>query len=453
MKHPYTAIIQAGGRGTRMRELTQDKIPKPLLSLNGKPMIEWQILSLIEYGIQEFILIVGHLGSRIQEYFGDGSRWNIKISYIEETEPLGSAGALYYARNRLGGSDCIFVFGDVLFELDWDRYISFHEEHDGVVTLLAHPNAHPFDSDLLIVDQDRRVKDIDSKTNVRNYPYKNLVNAGLAVFKRELLDNLTAPQKTDFEKELVRPLMREGMVFAYGTPEYVKDAGTPERFQAVCEEQKRGIWSAKCLRNRQRAVFLDRDGTINVLKGFLNRAEDFELLPGAAEAIKALNASGYLVIVVTNQPVIARGECTFQELERIHRTMETELGKRGAFLGDLFFCPHHPDKGYAGEIPELKKECECRKPNIGLLLKAAEQYNIDLRESWCIGDTTVDVQTGIHAGTHTVLLHTGEAGRDGKFDVRAEIDAKDLMEAVQKILKIDGKGTMPIGRTVKENGL
>ena len=434
MNCQYVAIIQAGGKGTRMKELTNDLIPKPLLPLNGKPMMEWQMDSLVNYGIKEFIIITGHLGDKIKEYFGDGSKKGVRVSYIEETEPLGSAGALFYAKEKLNGKDAILIFGDVMFELDWNRFIAFHEEHDGMVSLLAHPNAHPFDSDLLITDSDGLVRGIDAKTNVRDYNYKNFVNAGLSIFKNELLDTISVAKKVDYEAELVKPLIVEEKVYAYNTPEYVKDAGTPERFYKACEEQKAGLWNAKSLKNRQKAIFMDRDGTINVLKGFLNRAEDFELLPGVADAIKLINSSEYLPIVITNQPVIARGECTFEELENIHKKLETELGKQGAFINDLFFCPHHPHKGYEGEIPELKFDCECRKPKIGMLIQAAEKYNIDLAQSWYIGDTTMDMQTGKNAHMKTILVKTGEGGADAKYVAKAHFEAEDLLDAVRYIL-------------------
>ena len=430
----YVAVIQAGGKGTRMLELTKDLIPKPLLELNGKPMMQWQMESLIEYGIRNFIFIIGHLGAKIREYFGDGSKWDVSISYIEETEPLGSAGALFYAKKMLGGRDVILIFGDVMFELDWNRFITYHEIKNATVTLLAHPNAHPYDSDLLIVNSTGMVTGIDSKNNVRNYNYKNIVNAGLSIFRNELLDDLHEAKKTDFESQLVKPLIPQGKIYAYNTPEYVKDAGTPERFKKTCEEQAEGVWRAKCLKNRQKAIFLDRDGTINVLKGFLKKEEDLELLPDVAEAIKKINSSEYLAIIATNQPVIARGECTFEELENIHIKLQTLLGKEGVFVNDIFFCPHHPHKGFVGEIPELKIECDCRKPKIGMLLKAAEKYNIDLRQSWYIGDTTMDMQTGANAGMKTILVKTGEAGKDGKFPVKPNFEAENLSEAVDFVL-------------------
>ena len=189
------------------------------------------------------------------------------------------------------------------------------------------------------------------------------------------------------------------------------------------------------LKNKQKAIFIDRDGTINQYVGFLRNIDDFKLIDNTAKAIKIINQSQYLAIVATNQPVVARGEVTYSQLEEIHKKMETELGKQGAYLDDLFFCPHHPDKGYNGEVKELKIDCNCRKPQIGMLLQALEKYNIDFSQSWYIGDTTTDIQTGINAGMKTVLVKTGEAGKDGKYNVTATFEANTLYEAVKRIIE------------------
>ena len=117
-----------------------------------------------------------------------------------------------------------------------------------------------------------------------------------------------------------------------------------------------------------------------------------------------MSPTSYLAIVVTNQPVIARGDITFEELAAIHNKMETLLGKEGAYLDDIYYCPHHPHKGYEGERPELKIDCECRKPKPGMLLKAAKDYNIDLSQSWMIGDGENDIKAGINAGCRTALI-------------------------------------------------
>lgn len=225
-----------------------------------------------------------------------------------------------------------------------------------------------------------------AKEDERPEYYRNRVNAGLHVINPTILDHpgIEAdkvgtvgengkPIKVDLDRQLLKPLAGTGKMFCYDSPEYVKDMGTPERYYSVCEDYKTGRVSGKNLKNKQKAVFLDRDGTINKYVGFLRNIDEFELIDGVADAIKKINASGYLAIVVTNQPVIARGEVSFEELGVIHNKMETLLGKEGAYLDAIYFCPHHPHKGYEGERPELKFECDCRKPKPGMLLNAARE--------------------------------------------------------------------------------
>jgi D-glycero-D-manno-heptose 1,7-bisphosphate phosphatase len=210
-------------------------------------------------------------------------------------------------------------------------------------------------------------------------------------------------------------------MFCYDSPEYVKDMGTPERYNGVSNDFKRGIVEGRNLAKKQRAVFLDRDGTINIYKGFLRDIDEFELIPDVALAIKRINESGYLCIVVTNQPVVARGEVTFGELENIHMKMETELGNEGAYLDAIYYCPHHPDKGFIGEVPKLKIDCDCRKPKPGMLLKAAEDFNIDLGQSFMVGDSKNDVKAGEAAGCRSFLL-----GRD-------YVSVREFTECVLKL--------------------
>lgn len=436
MSDKYMAVIQAGGKGTRMRSLTNDKIPKPLLEINGKPMLQWQIENLIRYGIREVVIIIGHLGEKIQEYFGDGDKWGIQIGYIKEEEPLGSAGALYHLKDRKK-KDLLFIFGDVMFDLDWGRFISFHEKKGGSATLLVHPNSHPYDSDLVMMREENKVTGFAYKGSRSADHYDNNVNAGLYILKEAVLDVVEEERYYDLEKDVLPELIAKGAVFGYKTPEYVKDAGTPERFKAVSVEQKKGIWESRNLENPQRCIFLDRDGTLNRYRGLISTPEELELEEKAAQAVRMINGSGYLAIVVTNQPVVARGMCSIDTVEEIHRKMETLLGEKGAYLDDIMFCPHHPDRGYQGENTAYKIVCGCRKPLTGMIDKMVERYHIDRARSYVVGDTTIDIQLGKNAGIKTVLVHTGQAGLDGKYDVCADLEAEDLLEAVRKILASD----------------
>ena len=415
-------IIMAGGKGTRISSVASD-IPKPMIKIEGKPVLEREIECLREQGFTDLIITVSHLAEHITSYFGDGSSFGVHIEYFIEESPLGNAGALFKLRDKLD-EDFLLLNADSIFDIDFNRFVNYHKDKGGLVTLFTHPNSHPYDSGVLIADENGAVESWLAKEDDRPQWYRNRVNAGLHVINPVVLDiagidkNLVGTEvggkivKVDLDRQILKPLCGTGKMFCYDSPEYVKDMGTPDRYAAVCEDYKRGRVQAKNLKQKQKAVFLDRDGTINRYVGFLRNIDDFELLPGVVEAIKAINASGFLAIVVTNQPVIARGEVTYDQLQEIHNKMETLLGAEGAYLDAIYFCPHHPHKGYEGEIPELKIECDCRKPKPGMLLKAAEDFNIDLSLSWMIGDGENDVKAGKAAGCKTGLIGSDEFGQD-----------------------------------------
>lgn len=287
----------------------------------------------------------------------------------------------------------------------------------------------------MIVDSENRVVQIDRKNNKRNYWYDNCVSAGLFVFSTDILKLIPKPIKLDLELDVLSLLIESKLVYAYKTSEYVKDAGTVERFIQVSRDQSQGMWELKSLSNKQKCVFLDRDGTINKYKGLINKEEDFELEEGVTKAIRMLNKAGYITIVVTNQPVVARGMCSLEDIQRIHKKMQTLLGADKAYIDECVFCPHHPDKGYPEENVLYKVECNCRKPAIGLITKMVKKYNIDLSCSFMVGDTTVDVLTGKNAGIKTILLSTGQAGADGKYNVMPDFRAENLISAVEIILQ------------------
>ncbi len=395
-------VIMAGGRGTRISSVASD-IPKPMIPIEGKPVLEHEIICLRDQGFTDIILTVSHLGNIIMDYFKDGSEFGVNIEYYFEEEPLGNAGALFRIKDKLK-EDFLLLNADAVFDVDFNRFVAYHKSHGGLVTLFTHPNSHPYDSGLIIADEKGAVLQWLAKEDERPQYYRNRVNAGLHVISPKVLDVEINTPKVDLDRQLLKPLSGSGKMFAYDSPEYVKDMGTPERYESVSRDFKLGKVKAKNLHNKQKAIFLDRDGVINKLVGFLRNIDEFELIDGVTEAIKKINASGYLAIVVTNQPVIARGEVTYAQLEEIHNKMETLLGQEGAYLDGIYYCPHHPHKGYEGEIPELKFDCDCRKPKPGMLLKAAEDFNIDLAQSYMIGDSESDVMAGTAAGCQTAFI-------------------------------------------------
>lgn len=425
-------VIMAGGRGTRITSVASD-IPKPMIKIGDKPVLEHELECLKSQGFTDIIITVSHLGHIIMDYFGDGSKispatgkpFGVHIEYYFEKEPLGNAGALFKIKDKLT-NDFLLLNADALFDVDFNRFVKYHEQHGALVTLFAHANDHPYDSGLLVVDKDNYVQQWLTKEDVRPQYYRNIVNGGLHVISPKVLDVEINTPKIDLDRQILKPLAGTGKMLCYNSPEYVKDMGTPERYYAACADYKSRKIQGKNLRNKQKAIFLDRDGTINKYVGYLRTPEQFELLDGVGEAIRKINLSGYLAIVVTNQPVIARGEVTVDGLQEIHNKMETMLGKEGAYLDGVYYCPHHPDKGFAGEVEELKIVCECRKPKAGLLLQAAKDFNIDLSQSWMIGDSENDVLAGRNAGCKTALI--------GETDYGQNLQFTSLLDFVKEIL-------------------
>ena len=370
-------VIMAGGKGTRIAEVNS-QVPKPMIPIDGKPILEYQIETLRRQGYTDIILIVGHLGHVIQDYFGNGSDKGVNIQYIVEEQPLGTAGALYFLKDRIT-DDFLLLNGDIIFDVDIARFLAHHHSKGTLATILTHPNSHPYDSGIIVADEQGMVTNWMHKEDERLW-YQN------------------------------------------------------RRYYSVIKDRQEGKVEAKNLANKQKAIFLDRDGTINKYVGFLRQIDEFELIDGVAEAVKMINESGYLAIVVTNQPVIARGEVSLDELQTIHNKMETLLGQQGAYVDDIFYCPHHPHKGYEGERPEYKIDCKCRKPKPGMLLQAAEKYNINLADSWMIGDGDSDVEAGMNAGCHVVKLGNHVTMREnGICDKVPCFD--NLKDAVTSILK------------------
>lgn len=405
------AVIMAGGFGTRLMELTHDAIPKPMIPICGKPLLQWQIENLKKNGFDDIIVIVGHLGDQILDKFGG------TIRYYEEEEPLGTAGALPMIKDMLN-QEFALIYGDLFFDIDFQKMIDFHHKCHGQGTLFVHPNSHPYDSDLVEFDKDFYINRIVSKNELSRLHewFHNYTNAGIFIFNKTILNSFPIKKKIDLEKDVFPYL---DYLYAYTSPEYVKDIGTVDRFHQVEQDIKNNIPIHRNLKNKQKAIFLDRDGTINKKANYIFSTMQFELCPNAAEAIKLINQSEYLAIVVTNQPVVARGLCSVQGVDYIHAKMETLLGRQGAYLNDIFFCPHHPDKGYPEENPLYKIDCNCRKPKPGMIYAAAERYNIDLAQSFIIGDTTRDELTGINAGVQPIIIPK---------------DAADILDAVRRIL-------------------
>lgn len=402
-------VIIAGGQGTRIASVNSE-IPKAMIPIAGKPIIEYQVELAKRYGFTDFLFVIGYLGNQIESYFQDGKRWGVTIQYFHEKTPLGTAGALGLLKDQL--TEDFFVFyGDTVMDFDLLHMLQFHQSKQADATLFLHPNDHPYDSDIVDVDPNGKVRCFYNKPHNEGFISHNMVNAALFIFSPKILNSIEEGVKCHIEKHVLPRCIQSGMnLYGYISAEYIKDMGTPDRYYTVCDDVVSGK-VARLNRSYSRpAIFLDRDGVINREVDLLHDINQVSLVPGAAEAIRRINQKGYLAIVVTNQPVIARNLCSFEELEQIHMKIETLLGHERAYINALYFCPHHPDSGYPEERKEYKIKCDCRKPAPGMLLQAAKDWNIDMNQSYMIGDSKRDIEAGTNAGVkQSFLIPTNEA--------------------------------------------
>jgi D,D-heptose 1,7-bisphosphate phosphatase len=424
------AVIQAGGKGTRLAEIAGE-LPKPMLSIGDKPLLEHQVSLLKHYNINDIIIIVNHLKENITGYFEDGKKFGVTIRYYEEKQPMGTVGGIKDIEHMLD-EDFIVLYSDIMINMDLHRLINFHYNKKSMCTLVLHPNDHPYDSDLMELDKEGRVTAVYPKPHELGKYYKNLVNAGVYLFNPAILNYLEKGKKADFGRDIFPRIFKDIMMFGYNTFEYLKDIGTPERLEQVRRDYSTGKIRRLSFENKQKAVFMDRDGVTNVEKDLIYKPEDMELFSFTPEAIREINKSDYLSIIVSNQSVIARNLCSVDELEYIHKKIETELGNKHSKLDAIYYCPHHPDKGYPEERPEYKIDCECRKPKTGMFKQAARDLNIDLSKSWMIGDAERDIIAGKNAGCRTVGVMTGYGVKNTAL--RPGFFFKNLLEAVKFIV-------------------
>lgn len=419
-------VILSGGKGTRLSALLDD-IPKPMIQINQKPLLEYLVIHSRKYGFKNILFKTGYLSEKIKSYFGKGEKYGCTIEYFDEKELLGTCGGLNFLSNEK--EPIIVIYGDTLLNVNLTKLLKYHYDKKSQATLVVHQSDHPEDSDIIISDKDNNVIDLVHKPGSKMYG--NISNAALYVLNPECFSHIPTNDRFDFAKDLIPDLLkRKYRVFSYYTEDYIKDIGTTKRFEEVnIDIQKGKVFS------RVDAVFLDRDGIINEEIGLIKKKEDLKLISDASNSIKLFNNNNILTLVVTNQPVVAKNLCTIHELKEIHAYMRLLLSKDNAYLDGVYFCPHHPDKGFPGENIKYKYQCICRKPAIGLLEEAKKDYELELKKCFIIGDTTTDIQTGINAHCRTILVKSGYMGRDKKYLANPDYIFDSLLDAAKFIVK------------------
>ncbi len=449
------AVILAGGKGTRLAERLNGR-PKPLIDVAGIPLMQRQLETLQSHGVDDFVVLVNHAADQIERFLTQLNAKS-KISLIDDGEPRGTAGATLACLGRLSDR-FIVAYGDTLFDIDIAHMVAAHEASGADATLLLHPNDHPADSDLVEIDEDNRITGFHPYPHPADLVARNLVNAAFYIVEKAALEPYALrTDLPDFAKDLFPAMVEAGAkLHGYVSFEYIKDLGTPKRLDKVEKHFVTGTVERARRRHPQKAVFLDRDGTLNKLRDYVRKPDDLDLLPNAAEAVRSLNNAEYRAVLVTNQPVLARGECDPATMRDIHAKLETELGRHGAYLDGVYLCPHHPHGGFAGEVPELKIECRCRKPATGMIDRAVSEMNISPSQSWFIGDSTGDMLAAHRAGLFSILVQSGERGEDKRWPCHPDFVVADVFVAARLITEtfpLIQQGTDAIAEAVSAGDL
>lgn len=394
------AVILSGGKGSRLSTVSGGN-PKILTPINKSSLLEDILGQLSKIGLSRVLFLLGHKSEIIvSQLIVLRSKFDFEISWLIEEKPLGTAGAIQNA-NRLGLlEDCfLLLHGDLVVRTDLLKFIDSFTSKDIDGVFLVHPSSHLFDSDIVVLNNDGDVVNIYTKPHIPLPLARNLCNAGIYVLDRTVLDS-TQETFGDFDRELLPTLVQKGRRFKgfrnYG---FVKDMGTPSRLLSIGEILPQLSKGAS-----RPALFIDRDGTINIPKGHISSWKEIELYDDAIRLIKRFNEARYWVLVITNQPVIARGNATFLEMQQINSRIDQILANHNAYIDEYFVCPHHPDFGYEGEIASLKVDCECRKPKSGLITEAMSKFPVDLSRSIFVGDSWRDKALGDAFGLLTFTI-------------------------------------------------
>jgi len=355
----------------------------------------------------------GFLGDIIKEFCEPINDLDITVDI--EDQPEGTAFAVLSGMENARVDDAsdytVLIYGDVYFDLDLKYYLEQHQRSGADVSALIRATDHMLDSDLVQLDTDFRIVGLSAYPHENLEQFSNNACCGVYILNTKFFDGIRPSQYKgkDFAQNLIPDLIRQGCcVKGIKTFEYIKDMGTPERLQSVANDVRSGKPFSLSMQRNKKIVFWDRDGTLVDFVPYLHSPEQLKLKEGVSDALRILRENGFLSLCITNQPVVARGEVSLSQLTKIHSRLERLLAEEKAMLDGIYFCPHHPDRGFEGEILELKISCDCRKPQTGLFEFATQGLNLDKSNCWMVGDTLSDVYAGQNFQINSILFQSDE---------------------------------------------
>jgi D,D-heptose 1,7-bisphosphate phosphatase len=373
------AVILIGGMGTRLGELTADT-PKPLLPVGDRPFLDYLLSEVVRYGVDDLILLAGYRAEKVVAHYQERKIGGARIRCFVESAPAGTGGALAGAAEELA-PEFYLANGDSIFDVNLLDLARAAQMAGGLAHLALRPIVDSSRSGVVSLEGSRITGFLE-----RGAGGPAVINGGVYVLRRAVMELVTrAPMS--LESEIFSELATRGALT--GTvydDRFFLDIGVPTAFTEA--QTKVPTWATRP------AIFFDRDGVLNRDTGYVHRPADFTWTEGAREAVRAVNDSGRLAIVVTNQAGVARGLYDESAVEALHRWMAEDLARIGAHVDAFYYCPHHPDFG----DPPYRQVCDCRKPRIGLIRRATAEHLIDLRRSLLIGDQPTDLAAAAAAG-------------------------------------------------------
>jgi len=415
--------ILIGGKGSRVKKISRTT-PKAFLKIGKHSIIDHQLKQLKKLNKKIFIISnnkISKFNNQLKKKYQ-----HIGLKIFEESTPLGTGGCLKPLQDYVSDS-CLIIMGDLIFNIDFKKFYSFHKKNKSDITLLAHPNDHPYDSDLLEINEKNQLIKFHNKPHKKN-DIGNLSSSGIFLINKKILKFIKPNKFQDLSKDILPKLLKKKIkIYAYNTREYVKDAGTPKRINLVKKNMKTKKFINGNINRKLPAIFLDRDGVIN--KEYLNKhyQNPKQINEGAISAVKKINENRFLSVMVTNQSAIAKGIVTLDKVKSDHKRLEYQFGLKGAYFDRIYFCPYHPDKGFKGEVKKFKKKSSWRKPDNGMFLQAIKDLNIDIKNSYMIGNSSADYYAAKKTGIKCLIIGT-------KFRIKEAKNYKSLYDATNSII-------------------
>lgn len=394
------AVILVGGLGTRLGDLTKT-MPKPLLQVMDQPFLDVLMWHLHRIGVRDVLLLAGFQADKVVDYAAStpfAHKMNITISV--EPSPLGTGGALLAAADQL---DEMFLLlnGDSIFDFNWL----------GLVDALADPSQPLIAMALRPINDASRYGVVKlanqhvTKFEERGDASGGLVNGGVYLARREILEHISAP--CSLERDVLPMLAAQRKITGIERDGFFLDIGIPTDYHRATNLIAQSL--------RRPAIFFDRDGVLNLDHGYVGTIDRFDWNDGAIAAIKEVNEAGFFAFIVTNQAGVARGLYSEGDVVALHSVISEQLRLQGAHIDDIRYCPYHPD----GIIDGYRQHSDWRKPAPGMLLDLMAAWPVEKTGSWIIGDKESDIEAGYRAGIEGVLYRAGE----------------DLLETIRRMIR------------------